>query len=219
MTDVSVDEALADRPARTIRFSTEAALGLVIVTVGSTPSPPQPAQGSVEVPAGAAVVIMITGEIEGGPSLLDSLEPDDIDAIMNFPGGDDWLAAVSRLTRISNLMIGGEVSDQGLEHLGKLVNLSMLGFTAGPSVTADGMRHLAKLPNLARLMLGGPVTLDVLKPLAEAERLGGLQVPQADEATQEGLRELFPDMPIGGVWLSPKARRRLQAKKEKAVTT
>lgn len=213
-------EELASRPARTLRFSPDRSVGMVMVSDGSpVPPPPKPALGNVDVPAGCAAVLVLDGQGSPDPSLLEGLGADDIDMIMNIPADDAWLAAASRLTSVQSVMTQGEVTDVGLEYLGKLKELSMLVITVGASVTADGIRHLAALPKLARLIVAGPVTLDLLKPLAEAERLGGLQTPGADAATLDGLRDLFPDMPIGGVWLSPKARRRLQAKKTKGAAS
>jgi hypothetical protein len=218
------------RPRRTLRFPADRAVGTVLITPigspvadvaqGQAPAPapgsaptPQPAQGDVEVAEGCGVCLALDPSCPIDSSALERLGPNALDMLVTGPPADDddSLAAIGSMTSLAALIIsGGAVADEGLAHLGRLTNLSMLVLRVG-AVTTAGVAHLARLPKLARLVLTGPVSFESLAPLAEAEALGGLQVPGADEATVEALRDLLPDLTINGVWLSPTARRRLAA--------
>ncbi|MDQ1436658.1 MAG: hypothetical protein QOK43_287 [Acidimicrobiaceae bacterium] len=217
-TDANDEDAAPVRPARDLHFPDDHAVGMIIVTdpAGGGVPAPQPAQGTIHVPPGHAATFIFNPGGEVDVAALEALDPDSLDMAMNAPANNNaCLAALARLTSLSAIMSQGEVDDEGLKHLSGMTNLGMLVVQVG-AVTAEGIGHLARLPNLARLVLAGPVSADALRPLADAPRLGGLQIPMADEDTVEAVRDLLPDLNINGVWLSPKARRQMAAAKLKS---
>jgi len=96
---------------------------------------------------------------------------------VRFTPEEDELAQVARLRRLKDLDVGGNVTDEGLRHIGRMTNLRLLSFNAslvtdsgleqlkplrkleylypsnGSTISADGLRHLASLPRLKFISL------------------------------------------------------------------
>jgi hypothetical protein len=210
------DTAPTPIPARTLHFPEDRAVGMVIVAQPEqpegAPALPQPAQGVVEVPEGATV--LLTASVPGQPDAdaLRALAPDGVDALIGVAVDDDVAEALGGMTAVYMLAANGEVGDRGLAGLGKLTRLNTLVIGLSPDATADGVSRLAALPGLRTLTLTRPVTAELLAPLAEAPSLAHLQIPGTDPAVVDAARDILPNATVNGVWLSPKARAKLAAR-------
>jgi hypothetical protein len=211
MTDALQPEPQIGRPARTLRLPADRSVGMLVVMdpANGVPDPPQPAQGLVEVPAARVVTLACMPPGAADAAVFAQLQPDDVDMLVSAPADDECLRAIGHLTGLHTLVGEGETSDVGLSHVGRLVNLAMVKLQLSPVVTAEGVAHLSRLPKLARLALEGPVSAETLQPLVDAPKLSALQLPQADDAVVDAMRDTLPDLTINGVWLSAAARRRL----------
>jgi beta-lactamase regulating signal transducer with metallopeptidase domain/Leucine-rich repeat (LRR) protein len=158
------------------------------------------ARGSVKIPAGNVVRLIISKEAARDLSPLSKLGANDIytleigwipvdDRAMQYvahltglntlymfeaPIGDEGMAYVGRLKSLEYLTLPKNITDKGLPVVGKLPRLKGLYFKAN-RITNDGLKALSKLDTLEELELGGKsINDDGLQHLAGLPRLNYL---------------------------------------------
>jgi hypothetical protein len=105
-------------------------------------------------------------------------------------GLDSWLAAVSKVRSIRKLTVQGDVSDQGLAEIGKMVGLEELTLE-GDRYSCDGIRALSSLQLLGALGLSGTnLGDDCLKYATSLKRLRNLSVVAVEGLSDAGVQHL-----------------------------
>ncbi len=146
----------SDKPSkaktRSLHFSTERSLGSITYSLpdGGERGGPIPAQGIVELPATAEVHLSLDVGAVNELDSLRNLAPDDLKGL----GGsvsEAVLEAISHLTGL-RILILTELTDAGLAHVSKLMNLERFQATC-PDATSAGAYSLSELPKLKDLFL------------------------------------------------------------------
>ena len=109
-------------------------------------------------------------------------------------GTDAELEPLKGSARLSILLVGGEVTDAGLEHLNGLPQLKEL-YLFSTAVTDAGLIHLKGLNALRKLCISGtPITDSGLKHLEGLTQLEGLSFAET-RVTEDGVRNLRRALP------------------------
>jgi hypothetical protein len=110
----------------------------------------------------------------------------------------DWDVAVELLEsgRYTALDANGQMTDEVLDRVSRIGQVTALGLTGSSMLTAQGFRHLSRLSELRRLDLGGTAVVDddlsALRDLRALERLDlfGTRVTDVGVASVAACRQL-----------------------------
>lgn len=117
---------------RVVRFPTRKSCGTLYSRAGSSADYRDwqklgAAKGVREVPLDKALRLDLRGNSDGDIAFLETLQPDDLQALFLYDVGDGALSRICKLTGLQELYLSNTgVSDSGLAHLGCLTGLKRL---------------------------------------------------------------------------------------------
>jgi predicted transcriptional regulator len=107
---------------------------------------------------------------------------------------DNGLGHLSRLINLKTLYLDNcdHITDNGLVHLRGLTNLKMLRLESSDLITDNGLGHLSQLENLKELILHGftQITIDGLAQLIRLPNLKILDIAYCDQITKDEIDQL-----------------------------
>lgn len=113
------------------------------------------ARGMREVPLNKALRLDLRGNSDGEIAFLESLKPDDLQALFLYDVGDGALSRICGLTGLQELYLSNTgVSDSGLAHLGCLTGLKRL-YLYHTEITDAGLPNLYPLTWLRWITFSG----------------------------------------------------------------
>lgn len=144
------------------------------------------ARGSVVIPAGKRVKLVVNEGAGGDLSALSRLKPNDLYSLtLARSVNDSCMGYVTNLTGLRELILAGNITDRGIKHISKLKSLEQLYVLAG-YIGDRGLAEVVKLPSLKRLYLKqtritskGLSLLSERPALEELDLVGGKNIGDA----------------------------------------